>query len=97
MAAGVVAQQVLHREVGRRCSGPDANVARFPHSTPVVAVCQDHIHTYLTEPSYVDRYENVADHLTQRALRERNSRAHISEALTKLDKTRQHHHAAPTT
>ncbi|MFE0023608.1 helix-turn-helix domain-containing protein [Amycolatopsis sp. NPDC059021] len=72
------------------------SLLRFPHSTPAVTVCQDHIHAYFTEPSYVDRYENAADRLTQRALRERNSRAHISEALTNLNKTRQHHHAAPT-
>ncbi|MFE0025513.1 Scr1 family TA system antitoxin-like transcriptional regulator [Amycolatopsis sp. NPDC059021] len=72
------------------------SLLRFSRGSPVVTVCRDHIYTYLTESSYVDRYVNIAERLTQRALRERNSRAHISEALATLDKTRQHHHAAPT-
>ncbi|MFC4086255.1 helix-turn-helix domain-containing protein [Amycolatopsis samaneae] len=53
----------------------------FRARNPVVSVCQDHFHVYLTEPAAVTRHKNAADRLLARALHPPASRALIASVL----------------
>ncbi|MFE0024816.1 DUF5753 domain-containing protein [Amycolatopsis sp. NPDC059021] len=59
-------------------------VYEFVDRAPIVGVGQDCLRAYLTEESQVDRYRAAQDRLSARVLGEEDSRALLTDVLTRL-------------